>query len=119
MNVTVRLKRADILPAKMKAGRARTRTLTMLTERVRIDTDPFVPMLSGDLASHTVGSRPSIGRLVYSMPYARAQYYGLPGKSRARHPSATTQWFEASRRLNRRRWRDAAAEEYSQPFGKR
>ncbi|MHB1323990.1 MAG: minor capsid protein [Coriobacteriia bacterium] len=119
MKVTVSLKKVDILPAKMKAGRARTRTLTMLVERIRLDTDPFVPMKSGDLASHTIASRPSVGRLIYSMPYARAQYYGLPGKSRARHPKATMQWFEVSKRRNRRSWRDAAAEEYARPFGKR
>lgn len=116
MNVGVRIKSSDFGGVIGKQPRARERALTMTTEKVIVDTKEYVPRITGDLAGSTGQSRPSVGKVIYSMPYARAQYYGLPNKTRTFHPKATKQWFEASKAVNKRVWRDVMALEYHRYF---
>jgi hypothetical protein len=117
MKVKVSVKSVSVAGATMKAPRARAAAIAQVTEAARLDTDPYVPMREGDLAgTASVQSRPTLGKLIYGQPYARAQYYGLPGKSKARHPKAIMQWFEVAKRVNVRRWRRIAASEYERLF---
>lgn len=119
MKVTCSVKSVDLSAAKMKIPLARTRALTMVTEKAIVHSDPFVPRRDGHLAGSTGRqSRPSLGKIVYDEPYARAQYYGLPNKSIDRHPQAVMQWFEAAKRIYARTWRGIAALEYKRYFGK-
>lgn len=73
-----------------------------LDSQILADTEPFVPFDQGDLARSGIRSEP--GFIKWDTPYARKQYYDLPNKSRARHPAATTYWFEAAKALHRRKW---------------
>ena len=73
----------------------------MLNEMVYTDSDPYVPMDSGDLKSIVQRDGESI---VYESPYAAAQYYGLPNKKKGSHPQATMRWFEVAKAANKTKW---------------
>lgn len=74
-----------------------------LTEAVYTDSDPYVPMDSGDLKGQVERSGDR-GEVVYNMEYAAAQYYGLPNKKRGQHPQATSFWFEFAKRAKGSTW---------------
>ena len=74
-----------------------------LDNEVIADTDPYVPMDTGMMA--TAPLKTSVpGEVVYDEPYSAAQYYGRPGKSKDKHPQATTQWFEVAKAENKEKW---------------
>ena len=73
----------------------------MLNEMVYTDSDPYVPMDSGDLKSIVDRDGTTI---VYNSPYAAAQYYGLPNKKRGAHPLATSFWFEVAKKAKGSEW---------------
>ena len=69
------------------------------------DTEPFVPMRSGDLArSGQRGTVIGSGKVIYAAPHAKPQYKRFPNKSKAKHPQATMAWFEASKAVNKDKW---------------
>lgn len=113
VRVGVRVSSVNLSGVLAKAASAQKRALTMTTEKAIADTRPYVPYREGDLAGSTGRSPVSTGRIIYDQPYARAQYYGLPGKSRLRHLKAIMFWFEASKAVNTRKWRDVYAREYA------
>lgn len=117
MRVSFRVKSVDTRRAVDKAAKAHVRVTTMVTEAAREDTKPYVPYVTGALRrSAETESQPSRGLLVYgssSVPYARAQYYGLPGKT---WPGTVMQWFEHSKAANRRKWERIAKVEYGRTF---
>jgi hypothetical protein len=107
--MAMRVRTADFKGVAQKGATARRRIMSMLTLTVREDTKPYVPYVTGALRrSAELASVPDAGRLVYDMPYARAQYYGLPNKT---WPGTTMQWFEASLAANRQRWEQICQQE--------
>lgn len=112
MNIDVRLRSIDLAKALAKAGKMERQVRAMVTIAAREDTKPYVPYKQGPLRdSANTESQPEDGLLVYgssSVPYAAAQYYGLPGK---RTPGTTMQWFEHSKSANLSKWIRIAQEE--------
>lgn len=121
MRVICRVRAVDVSGIKRRADSRHPRVLAAVTEAVRMDTLPYVPWVTGALAgTANVESKPTRGLLVYgssSVPYARAQYYTMPNKTRTAHPQATMQWFEASAATHKRSWRAVAGAEYRREFG--
>jgi len=116
MRVGFKLKSVDLGQIGPRADAAKKRARTMMTLAAIGDTRPYVPRVSGALAaSGDSESRPEQGLLIYgssAVPYARRQYYGLPGKTKTRHPQATTQWFAHSKAANKGRWEQVAKRQY-------
>lgn len=120
MNVKFKMKSIDVKKVQAKSPLAHERALILGTDAARMDTNPYVPRITGDLAgSADIRSQPSKGLLIYSGTYARAQYYGLPNKTKTFHPKAVMQWFQASKLVNAKHWRDVMAKAYSEFFGGR
>ncbi len=76
----------------------------ILDSQVMKDTDPYVPMDSGTLKDSAIRASTTPGEIVYDGPYAKAQYYGLPNKSKDKHPLAVKGWFEAAKAANKATW---------------
>lgn len=112
MKVNVSLKSADLSKAVAKAGKFEKGVRSVVTIAAREDTKPYVPFLDGPLqGSAETESKPEEGLLIYgnaSVPYARAQYYGLPNKT---WPGTCMQWFDPSKAANMRKWERMAQEE--------
>jgi hypothetical protein len=101
-----------------KSKDAQRAATVALVEAARMDSLPYTPWVTGDLArSADVASKPEAGLLIYDTPYARAQYYGLPMKTEDFHALAMMQWFEEAKAVNGASWRRIAESEYSRFFG--
>jgi hypothetical protein len=115
-----KLKSVHLAGLAPRAAAARKRARTMMTLAAIGDTRPYVPRLSGALAgSGDSESQPERGLLIYgssAVPYARAQYYGLPNKTLQHHPQATKEWFAVSKAANMRKWDAVAKQEYRKEF---
>ena len=102
MTVTVNVDFSKLAP-KVKSAEKRVRTLVTL--KAREDCKPYVPIISGALRETAeTESIPEKGKLIWgnaSVPYARAQYYGLPKKS---DPNACCQWFESAKASHEKEW---------------
>ncbi len=109
--IRFRVKKLDVRGAVAKSGRVQREVVAAVTKAAQVDTDPYVPYLSGDLAaSARLASDFEGGRLIYDERYARAQYYGLVNKTKTPHVLATMHWFEHSKAANFRRWLRVAQE---------
>jgi uncharacterized protein YkwD len=121
MRVAFRVKQIALGAITAKAAGARRASIVAMTEAARMDTLPYVPFVSGALArTADTESKPERGLLIYgnaAVPYARAQYYGMPNKTRKAHAHATLQWFEAAKAAKKRTWQRIAASEYDRHFG--
>lgn len=106
----------DSLIGKLKTNRDRAQEVLDLA--VIKDTDPFVPMRQGTLASSALRStRVGRGEVVYDTPYARHMYYGVhyrTGKpfrySTLKHPLASKEWVKASEAVNMEKWKKEVKE---------
>lgn len=118
MRVSCRIRSMDFKAVTEKAVQAREKALTATTEAARMDTEPYVPFVTGALRrTADTESKPSVGKLVYgnsAVPYAAAQYYGLPNKT---WPGTQMHWFEASKAANSEKWRQIMEREYRRLFG--
>ena len=66
--------------------------------RVLRDSNVYAPEDTNILKdSAIINSKIGEGELVWATPYARAQYYGLPNKSKDRNPRASMKWFEVAK----------------------
>ena len=105
MRVSARLGSADLSRALAKAGEMGRAATVGVTLAAREDCKPYVPYLDGHLrATAETESDPERGRLVWgnaSVPYAAAQYYGLPDK---RWPGTCMQWFDPAKAANVSKW---------------
>jgi hypothetical protein len=109
--ISVKVGRINLSPTITKGRTLAQRIKTQVTLAAREDTKPYVPYLSNALrASAELASVPEAGLLIYDTVYARAQYYGLPGKTT---PGTCMQWFEASKAANRYKWLEIAKLEAS------
>jgi hypothetical protein len=69
-----------------------------LAQQVLKDSNFFIPRDSGDLeASGVIASNGS--EVTWNTSYARAQYHGLPRKSKDSNPNASMKWFERAKSL--------------------
>ena len=120
MRMGFKIKSATVAPAVAKAAAARKRARVMMTEAARMDVRPYVPRVSGDLAGTAdVESQPERGLLIYgnaAVPYARAQYYGLPLKTRVFHPHAVMEWFAQAKPVFVDSWERVAKRAYKEAF---
>jgi hypothetical protein len=99
--VSVKINQPQI-KAKIAAGSSRAQQ--WLDAQVIKDTEPFVPMIKGTLYQSAHQSTIGSGEIKYRTRYARAQYYGLPNKTKSRHPQATMRWFEHAKATHRQSW---------------
>ena len=98
---------------KEKLSSRRNKAQEVLDSAVMKDTDPFVPMRQGTLASSVLRStKAGSGEVVYDTPYARHMYYGVhyrtgtPFKySTLKHPLACKEWVKASKAVNLEKWK--------------
>lgn len=120
MRVKCRIKDVNVAGALAKGVIAKKLATVAMTEAARLDTLPFVPWVSGDLArTADTESKPEQGLLIYGnygVPYARAQYYGMPSKTTDAHSQATMQWFEHAKAAKALSWRRIGAAEYGRVF---
>ena len=101
-----------------KLSSSRNRAQEVLDLAVMKDTDPFVPMRQGTLASSVLRStKVGSGEVVYDTPYARHMYYGVhyrtgtPFKySTLKHPLACKEWVNASKAVNMEKWKKEVKE---------
>lgn len=117
--MSVRVSSADFSKAFAKSDEAERRVKAMVSIRVREDCKPYVPYVSGALrGSAETESEPERGLVIWgsaSVPYAAAQYYGLPGKT---YPGTCTEWFEAAKAAHGLSWAETtAAEAAKEVFG--
>lgn len=90
----------------------------MLDHAIMSDTDPFVPMRQGTLASSVIrATEVGSGIIEYDTPYARHMYYGVHYKtgkpfkySTLKHPLACKEWVKASRAVNMGKWKQIVKE---------
>lgn len=79
-----------------------------LDNEVLKDSDPYVPMDTGNLRNSGIrGTTLGSGQVVYNAPYAQKCYYGAKIHfSPAKHPLATAMWFEKAKAANKKKWFD-------------
>ena len=103
---------------KEKLSSRRNKAQEVLDSAVMKDTDPFVPMRQGTLASSVLRStNAGSGEVVYDTPYARHMYYGVHYKtgtpfkySTLKHPLACKEWIKASKAVNMEKWKKEVKE---------
>ena len=100
----------DSIASRLPLNRDRAQAL--LDSAVKKDTDPYVPMRQGTLASSVLRTPSGRGEVVYDTPYARHMYYGVhyrTGKpfhySTLKHPLACKEWVKASKAVNFEKWK--------------
>ena len=117
MKVTCKVASVNVAKAIAKASRAKRLSRIAMVEAARMDTLPYVPWVSGDLAlTADTESRPEAGKLIYgnsAITYARAQYYTMPNKTRLPHPQATMQWFVHAKAARMAAWERVAQRVYN------
>jgi hypothetical protein len=99
----------DVAALLQKSVALQQRAQRALDSEILRTTEPYVPFRTGVLArSATLNTLLGTGRIVWATPYARRRYYEGTPKT-ARHPKATTKWFEASKAANAENWYQAVA----------
>ena len=85
-----------------------------LDQTVLKDSNYYAPMDEGFLRSSAINnSNIGSGELKWVTPYARAQYYGLPNKSKDKNPNAQMKWFEVAKSKNKEKWVRVANRAYN------
>jgi hypothetical protein len=78
---------------------------TALDVQVVKDSNYFCPVDEGTLQrSALTASRFGSGEVQWDIPYAHAQYWGLPNKSKDINPNARMKWFEEANTLYAKDW---------------
>ncbi|MCL2504417.1 MAG: minor capsid protein [Coriobacteriia bacterium] len=112
MQISAKVTNVDLSRAIAKAGLLKRGVRMVVTLAAREDAKQFVPFEAGALRdSAETESRPEDGLIIWgnaSVPYARRQYYALPGK---RWPGTTCYWFDAARAAYLSRWIQIAQRE--------
>lgn len=93
----------------MLSGRSLRRARHVLANQTMQDMDQFVPFKQGHLAGSV--HLDDEDKIVYTTPYARAQFYGLiAGKypvvhyTKTEHPQATKRWDLKAKKLYGDEW---------------
>ena len=100
----------DSIATRLSLNRDRAHAL--LDSAIKKDTDPYVAMRQGTLASSVLRTPSGRGEVVYDTPYARHMYYGVhyrTGKpfhySALRRPLAWKEGVKASKAVNCEKWK--------------
>lgn len=105
MRASARISDINLTKAISKAGAFEKGVQTVVTIAAREDTKRFVPYVSGALrATVETESVPEKGLLVWGnsdVNYAKAQYYGLPGKT---WPGTVNNWFDVAKNTYLPNW---------------
>lgn len=88
------------------------RTQKVLDAQVLKDSNYYIPKRDGDLERSSLASPIGSGYLIWDIAYARAQYHGLPNKSKDVNPNASTKWFERAKVVKLKEWEALANREY-------
>jgi hypothetical protein len=110
LSVTVDFKVKDVIHQKQfLLGNAQS----ALDLQIIKDSNYFCPQDEGYLqASAITASKVGEGELEWNMPYARAQYYGLPNKATDKNINARVKWFEEAKAQFSGDWERIANEAY-------
>ena len=83
-----------------------SRAQKWLDNEVLKDSNPYVPMRTGNLAGSGIrGTTLGSGKVIYNTPYSRKMYYGINlNFSKAKHPKACAQWFEKAKSQYKSSW---------------
>lgn len=115
--MSVTIKELNLLDVISKASECRTNMKTAVVLTAREDCKPYVPYEDGALrTSAETESVPEEGQLVWGnarVPYAAAQYYGLPNKTT---PKTCNQWFEDAFAAHKTSWINVAKAEAKKVF---
>ena len=77
------------------------------------DSNFYCPHDTGTLQKSVItSSRLGSGLLTWNTPYAKAQYYGYPNKSKHHNPNATGKWFETAKANKIKEWERLANDWY-------
>lgn len=76
-----------------------------LDQQVMKDSNYYAPYDVGSLQKSVIPSANGKGLLEWNEPYAKAQYYGLPNKSKDKNPNASMKWFEQAKVRCKEKWR--------------
>lgn len=77
----------------------------LLDQQVAKDSNYYCPEDVGSLQKSVILSAQSgRGELEWNEKYAKAQYYGLPNKSKDKNPNARMKWFEVAKRMFKSKW---------------
>jgi hypothetical protein len=100
-----------------KTKNAAIKAVAILTNQVLKDSNYYIPFDTGNLKkSGILSTKLNEGVIKWQTPYAHAQYYGLPNKSKARNPNACQKWFEVAKSKNLTTWEKIANDEFSKNF---
>lgn len=101
----------DIARCVSKHSPEYQRAQRWLDNEVLKDCDPFVPMRTGNLRNSGIrGTVLGGGKVVYNAPYAAGCYYARNRVFRKdKHPQAQAFWFEAAKKINKKKWCDGAS----------
>lgn len=90
---------------RTKISGASRRAQFLLDQQVAKDSNYYCPEDVGSLqASVLPSAAEGKGVLEWREPYAAAQYYDLPNKSKDKNPNARMKWFEAAKAACKRKW---------------
>lgn len=77
-----------------------------LDQQVMKDSNYYCPQDVGSLQKSVIPSAAQAkGLLEWNEQYAKAQYYGLPNKSKDKNPNASMKWFERAKATSKEKWR--------------
>lgn len=87
----------------------------ILDSEVLKDSNYFIPIDSHNLeASGIEQTVLGSGEIVWRMPYARVQYYGVNfDHSKSQNPNATAKWFESAKARHKKKWVEIVKNEYN------
>lgn len=81
------------------------------------DSNYYCPMDTSALKKSAITSTVlGSGEITWNTPYARAQYYSLPDKSKQKNPNASLKWFEVAKAKNSKSWEKIVNDEFSKNF---
>ena len=97
---------------RTKIGGASRRAQFLLDQQVAKDSNYYCPedlgYSGGLMGSVEPSATEGKGVLVWNEPYAAAQYYDLPNKSKDKNPNARMKWFEAAKAVCKKKWERVA-----------
>jgi hypothetical protein len=96
-----------------RLGARAAKAQKVLDAQVLKDSNYYIPKRDGDLERSSLASPIGSGYLIWDIEYARAQYHGLPNKSKDVNPNASTKWFERAKVVKLKEWEALANREYS------
>lgn len=103
----------DINKVSSRVERRLDKVQADLDQQILTDSNFYCPEQEGFLqASGITGSKIGSGELIWNSPYAAAQYYDNPNKSKDANPNASMKWFERAKSTRKKAWEALANRRY-------